>query len=106
MFECVARPRYIPGHGWVTLENADTPDLGAEVQLALTRAREHARALAQLHKSAQHPQQQADASTQTSARDTREARETHEARDAQGTGDARDSRDGRAGAPAFAPTPA
>src|SRR5687768_1727566 len=124
MFECVARPRYIPGHGWVTLENADTPDLGAEVNNralaqqerralggkvedgALTRARQHARALAQLQNSAQHPQQQADASTQTSARDTREARETHEARDAQGTGDARDSRDGRAGAPAFAPTPA
>src|SRR5688572_2033095 len=36
MFECVARPRYIPGHGWVTMENADTANLGDEaLQAAL-----------------------------------------------------------------------
>ena len=88
MFECVARPRYIPGHGWVTLENADTADLGAEARQALAQAREHARALAQLHKSTQH---HVDTTTQAAARDTQ---------------DAHDTRDDRAGAPAFAPTPA
>ena len=79
MFECVARPRYIPGHGWVTLENADTAQLGAEAHTALAQAREHARALAQLQ-SAQH---HVDTSPQDDARDTRDDR-----------------------APAYAPTPA